>query len=250
MAFSPDLDPRFLLARPDLAEQALEGLIPAARYQPTHPRRCRFGFAPITDEAGDAVAEILLGEIFDVLEEVDGRCWGRARRDGSVGHVERDLLGPAGPAPTHRIGNTDDALPMNALVTAADGASAGTLADFLAFDTDLAVPAERQLGGRYRRGGRTRAGVDAAGLVQQALFACGRPGPRPFDLQAALGRAVDTPRRGDLVIWPDRHAGVFIDADQIVHACPDADRVVIEQFAQADARWRATGAADAVIRRL
>lgn len=250
MAFLPDLDPRFWLARPDLAELALEGLVSAARYQPTEARRCVMGFAPITDSEGAPVAEILLGEIFDVLEEVDGQCWGRARRDGGVGYVESDLLGPAGEAPTHRIANTDDALPMNALVRADDGAEPENLVDFLLFDVDLATPAERQLGGRYRKGGRTRAGVDAAGLVQQALFACGRPGPRPLDLQAALGRAAAQPRRGDLVVWPDRHAGVFIDADHIVHACPDAEMVVSERFTTVDARWRQAGAAVPMIRRV
>ena len=250
MALSPDLDPRFLLARPDLAEQALEGLVPAARYQPTQALRCRLGFAPITDAAGEPVAEILYGEIFDVLEVVDGRCWGRARRDGTVGHVERDLLGAETVDPTHRIANTDDALPMNALVGPDGVTEAENLADLIDFDTDLAIPAERQIGGRYRKGGRTRAGVDAAGLVQQALFACGRPGPRPFDLQASLGVATDQPRRGDLAVWPDRHAGVFLDSGRIAHACPDAGQVIVEPFADVDARWREAGAADVVIRRL
>ena len=245
-----DLDPRFLLARPDLAEQALEGLVPADAYRPTVARRCVLGFAPITDSEGAPVGEILFGELFDVLDEVDGRCWGRARRDGTVGHIEGDLLGLPDPVATQRIANVEEALPLNALVGPGDVEAQDNLADFHTFDADLAETAKRLVGGRYRSGGRTRAGLDAAGLVQQALFANGKPGPRPLDLQARLGESVDQPRRGDLVIWPDRHAGVLIDGGRIIHACPDAGEVVIEAFDQVDARWQGRGTGRPILRRI
>lgn len=249
MSFDPALDPRFQLARPDLAELALEGLVAAAAYRATEPRQCALGWAPITDDAGEAVAEILYGEIFDVLETRDGQCWGRARRDGSVGHVDADLLRPIGSAPTARIANVEEPYPMNALVGPEDGVDPANLADFHTFDADPAVAAERLVGGRYRKGGRARGGLDAFGLVQQALFACGRSGPRAGDLLAGIGEAVQTPRRGDLAIWVGFHAGVFISEAALAHACPDAGRVVVEPFTQIDARWRESGAVQATIRR-
>lgn len=245
-----DLDPRFLLARPDLAEQALEGLVPAGAYRPTVARRCVLGFAPITDKEGEPVGEILFGELFDVLDEVDGRCWGRARRDGTVGHIESDLLGPVRGLPTHRVASAEADLPLNALVTDSDPIEAELLADFQVFDPDLATAAERLLGAPYRWRGRSRAGIDCGGLVQQALLACGRPGPRVSDLQAGLGEAVSSPRRGDLTVWVGHHAGIFVDDDQVIHACPEAGEVVIEAFNQVDARWRARGAGQPVLRRL
>jgi len=250
VTYDSALDPRSWLARPDLAELALEGLIPASVYRATQPHRCVLGWAPITDESGDAVAQLLFGEAFDVLETVDGQSWGRARRDGSVGYVDADLLGPMGPMPTARIANVEEALPMNALVGSADELDPENLADFHTFDATPAEAAERLVGGRYQKGGRVRAGVDAAGLIQQALFACGRAGPRPGDLQSSVGQAVQASQRGDLAIWADFHAGVFIDEMELVHACPDTGRVVVEPFSDVDARWRTRGAPAAAIRRL
>lgn len=247
MTSAPDLDPRFLLARPDLAELALEGLVRADRYAPTIERRCRLAFAPITDAAGEPVGEILHGEAFDVLETREARSWGRARRDGAVGYVEADLLDEP-VRPNRRVATADADLPLNALVGPDEGAEG--LADFRTFDPDPATAAERLLDAPYRRRGRTRAGVDCGGLVQQALLACGRPGPRASDLQAALGEAVRAPRRGDLIVWVGSHAGVMVDADHLIHACPDAARVVVGPLIEVDARWRHRGASAPVFRRL
>jgi hypothetical protein len=261
VAFVIDPDSRCLLARPDLAEQALEGLVPAARYRPTRPWRCRIGFAPITDEGGDPIGEILFGEAFDLLEEVDGRGWGRARRDGTVGHVDLDLLEPLTVLPIARVATTDARVPLNALMAEADEAEPEHLADFHSFDPDLATAAERLLGASYRLGGRSRAGLDCAGLVQQALFACGHPGPRWADGQARLGRAIAASdrRRGDLVIWLRTddgpgiwtgHAAIVVDATSLIHASGTHGAVVVEDFVAADGRCRADGLATAVFRRL
>ncbi|WP_282008847.1 NlpC/P60 family protein [Brevundimonas aveniformis] len=246
----PDLDPRFLLARSDLAELALEGLVVAERYAPTRALRCVLGFAPIRDEAGEQVGEILFGEVFDVLEDREALSWGRARRDGTVGYVDSDLLETVSAPATHRVATTEAALPLNALVTDADEVEPEHLTDFLTFDTDLASAAERLLGAPYHRRGRSRAGVDSGGLVQQALLACGKAGPRPSDLQARLGDATTEARRGDLLVWIGNHAGIAVDDTRLIHACPQAGRVLIEAIQEVDARWRALGAGAPVIRRL
>lgn len=246
----PDLDPRFLLARADLAEQALEGLVPAARYRETQAYRCLLGFAPILDASGEKIGEILFGEAFDVLETVDGRCWGRARRDGTVGYMDLDLLGPLTDLPTRRVASTEATLPFNALVSEADPVEPEHLVDFRTFDPDLATSAERLLGAPYRWRGRARAGVDCGGLVQQALLGCGWPAPRPSDMQARLGRPVGSARRGDLIVWVGHHVAIAVNDTDVIHACPDAGQVRLDSFEDVDSRWQSRGASAPDIRRL
>ena len=57
------------------------------------------------------------------------------------------------------------------------------------FETDPVAVAERFLGTPYLWGGRDSLGIDCSGLVQQALYACGRGCPRDSDQQAATGAA-------------------------------------------------------------
>ena len=99
-------DPRTLLARPDLADERLEGLVRAARFAATRPMRCATPSAGIlgAPESGTVRQdELLFGEIFDVLEIKAGWAWGQAARDGYVGFVLLDHLESAPEAPTHRI---------------------------------------------------------------------------------------------------------------------------------------------------
>ena len=101
------LDPRFTLARPDLAAASLEGQVPAAAYRPTTAYRCIAPAAAVRsapDAAVEQCDQLLFGEIFDVLEDDGGWAWGQARRDGYVGFVAMAQLAPGAPLPTHRIG--------------------------------------------------------------------------------------------------------------------------------------------------
>ena len=54
MTLFADLDPRTLLARPDLAEQAVEGVVPAAAYRPTVAMHGRLA---VTDIQADAARD-------------------------------------------------------------------------------------------------------------------------------------------------------------------------------------------------
>ena len=101
--------------------------------------------------------------------------------------------------------------------------------------------------------------LDCAGLVQQALSACGRAAPRYPDQQAELGRAVarTDARRGDLVVWLhddlgpwNGHSALLLDADRVLHATGHHGAVVIEPLAEAEARYAADGFRAAVFRRL
>jgi len=252
------LDPRTTLARPDLAEQALEGLVRAGAFRAVRPMHCAVAIADIHADAANGdhpIDQLVFGEAFDVLDSRGGRLWGRARRDGVVGWIDAAALAEGSPLPTHHIEAVDAALPLNALVSAPDDGAThiGVFAD------DAVAVAQRLLGAPHRLGGRTPRGTDCCGLVQQALYACGRAAPRYADQQAELGVAVPVAeaQRGDLIVWlkPDLapwngHSGLMLDGDHVLHATGHHGAVVIEALAEANARHRGIDGMDPVIRRL
>lgn len=250
------LDPRTTLARPDLAEQALEGVVRAATYRATRAMRCT---APVTDihgETGARIDQLVFGEVFDILDADGDRLWGRARRDGVVGWVVRSDLTDGVVLPKARVAAVNAALPLNALVIEGEDPSFQPVG---AFETDPVAVAERLIGVPHVPGGRSSRGTDCAGLVQQALYACGRAAPRYPDQQAELGADVARAdiRRGDLVIWPhddmgpwNGHSAILIDADRVLHATGHHGAVVIEPLAEAEARYAADGFKAPVFRRL
>lgn len=252
------LDPRTTLARPDLAEQALEGVVRAAAYRAVRPMHCAAPVADIHAEVTPGehpIDQLIFGEAFDVLDRRGDRLWGRARRDGVVGWVEAASLAEGAPLPTHHIEAVDADLPLNALVSRPDegAAAVGVFAD------DPVAVAEGFLGVPHRPGERTPRGTDCCGMVQQALYACGRAAPRYADQQAELGVGVPIAdaRRGDLVIWLspglapwNGHAGIMLDPDRVLHATGHHGEVVIEAFAEANARHGGPGGAQPVFRRL
>lgn len=264
MSLPHDPDPRVTLARPDLAELALQGVLEAGAYRAITPMQCAVAAAPVRAEAEDTallIDQLVFGEVFDVLEVSQGWAWGRSRRDGVVGHAPVDLLAPDIMEPTHRVAAFDapifdspgdgarGALPINALVTVLEtqGGFAriarlewialADLADFHAFDAEPAAVAERFIGAPFQRGGRGRDGLDAPALVQQALWACGLGCPRAADQQQALGRAaaVESARRGDLIFWSD-HVAMMLDSRRLIHADPDRG-VTVEGLAEAMTRY-------------
>lgn len=264
MTILADLDPKTLLARPDLAEQALEGVIPAAVYRPTVAMHARIGVVDIETgaEVGSGrIDQLLFGEAFDVLERRDGRVWGRARRTGSVGWLEAEALSPDAPLARFTVSAVDAALPLNALIHHdLSGIPADSLRPVGAFDADPVDVAERMLGVPHALGARSSRLTDCSGLVQTVLFACGRACPRHSDRQAGLGRAVERGdlKRGDLVIWlaPEGeteftgHSALALDGQRVIHATGHHGGVVIEDLAEAEARYAAGGFSAPVFRRI
>jgi len=259
-AAAASLDPRTTLARPDLAEQALEGIVRASAFRAVRAMHCA---VPVADIHIDVIAgehpvdQLIFGEAFDVLDTRGDQVWGRARRDGVVGWVMQSALRDGAPLATHRIGTTGESLPLNALVVEV-GDPAG-LAPIGSFAAEPVEVAERLLGTPYKLGGRSSLGTDCCGLVQQALYACGRAAPRYADQLAELGLVVAAgdARRGDLVIWldPDEgpwngHAGFMLDGDRVLHAVGRLGGVAIEPFAEADVRHRVASSPGPVFRRL
>ncbi|WP_295709248.1 NlpC/P60 family protein [uncultured Brevundimonas sp.] len=279
------LPPNGLLARSDLAEQALEGVVGADRYAATTPLTCGARAVDIRDRPeGQVVDQLVFGELFDVLERHGALAWGRARRSGVVGWAEVEALAAPAEAPTHRVaaaradvfagpsgGALAATLPMNALVRDArrrnglvevaglGWIASADLADFSVFERDLAASAERFAGAPFRLGGRTVEGTDCSGMVQQALYAAGLAGPRFAGDQAGLGVSVEMSeaRRGDLIVWRSDavspwggHAAILLDAQTVIHASSAAGAVLAEAVAEVDARYRANGFEAPVVRRL
>ena len=244
-----------------LAEQALEGLMRAEAYRRTEAMHCRVPVADIVSDAEQRTDQLLYGEAFDVLHRQGDRVWGRARRDGVVGWVALDALSPGAPLARRRVASVTAALPLNALVgEAAEGLSETDLQPVGDFEREPVAVAERLLGRPHALGARSSFETDCSGLVQQALLACGLPGPRRSDAQADLGRPIarNAAQRGDLVVWmaPNRehdwtgHSAIMVDADQIIHSTGARGGVVIEPLTEVEARLTGEGFASAVFRRL
>jgi cell wall-associated NlpC family hydrolase len=264
-------DPRTTPIRDGIAARSLEGVVPAEVYLDPKPLACAVPAAGIhraPDGASEQMDQLLFGERFDVLEEEGAFVFGQALRDGYMGFVAAANLRPAGPAPTHRIAairtyafaepsiksKASGPYSINALVTAGDldgrmvkveGAgwiTAEHLTPVGVVEADHATVAERFLGAPYLWGGRESLGLDCSGLVQQALFACGRACPRDADQQEAAFAPIARGAfgRGDLVFWKG-HVAIGLDGERIVHANGHHMAVAIEPLDEAIERISSGG---------
>ena len=263
-------DPRLTLARGALASAALRDVVHAEHYLHPEPRVCRADSAPIRaapQPHAEQVDMLLFGEGFEVLHAEAGWALGQSKRDGYVGYVVGGALGPPGEAATHRVSalrayafrepdiksTPPRLLSLNAqvCVDAEQGSFARTGAGWIpkahlaprgVFEADFVAVAERFLGAPYLWGGRESLGLDCSGLVQAAMYACGRPCPRDADMQAELGvaGAPSALRRGDLVFWPN-HVAIVLGGGRIIHANAFHMAVAIEPLDEAMARIAAAG---------
>jgi len=273
-------DARVTAWRDGIADRALEGVMPAEVYLEAKPMVCA---APATgihrapDAASEQLDQLLFGEVFEVLEEENDHLWGRARRDGYVGFVAAASLARPTAEPTHRVAairtyafaepsiksRASGPFSINALVAVdaedsrlrhvvgAGWMTAEHLAPIGIFEAEPAAVAGRFLGAPYLWGGRESLGLDCSGLVQQALFACGRACPRDTDQQEAMGRAIERAefRRGDLVFWKG-HVAMGVDERRIVHANGHHMATAIEGLDEAIARIALVGGQPTSFRRL
>lgn len=267
-------DPRITPWRDGIAARSLEGVLEAEVYLDPKAMSCMAPAAALRagpDANAEQMDQVLFGERFEVLEEEGAWVFGQAARDGYVGFVEAAALQPAGDMPTHRVSairtyafaepsiksRASGPYSINSLVTveAVEGrlakvTGAGWMtADHLSpiglFEDDWTAVAERFVGAPYLWGGRESLGLDCSGLVQQALFACGRACPRDTDQQQALGAPIAAGDfgRGDLVFWKG-HVALGIGEGRIVHANGHHMATVIEPLAEAVDRIRGAGAGE------
>lgn len=264
-------DPRITPWRDGIAAHSLEGVIEAEVYLDPKPMACIASATALRaapDAASEQMSQLLFGERFDVLEEEGAWRFGQSRRDGYMGFVEAAALSADRPRPTHRVSalrtyafaessiksRALGPYSLNALVAVEDeagklakvvGAGWVTTAHLMpigAFEDDWAAVAERFVGTPYLWGGRESLGLDCSGLVQQALFACGRACPRDTDQQESLGEAIASEAfgRGDLVFWRG-HVAIGLGDGRIVHANGHHMATVIETLAEAVSRIAEAG---------
>lgn len=196
------LDPRVNAMRGDLADVALAGRHFSPHYANPVERFCSVPFAAIRDRPeGQQISELLVGEVFMLLDISGGWAWGYTGQDHYVGYVLADAL-------------------------AASGGQAAVPA------TADAVDAAKQfLGQPYVWGGRGGCGIDCSGLIQRSLAAMGVMAPRDSDMQMdTVGVAIPEGallRRGDLIFFPG-HVGMMVDAENMIHATRHHGKTVIE----------------------
>ena len=273
-------DPRITPWRDGIAARGLEGLMEAEVYLDTATMACVTAAAAIRaapDTNAEQMDQLLFGERFEVLEEEGTWRLGQALRDGYVGYVQAIDLKLIETPVTHRVAairtyafaepsiksRALGPYSINALVSveAVEGRlakvagagwmTASHLAPIGTVEDDWASVAEQFLGAPYLWGGRESLGLDCSGLVQQALFACGRACPRDADQQEELGVEI-TPNdfaRGDLVFWK-AHVAIGLGNGQIIHANGHHMAVAIEPLAEAMARIGASGSQPTSYRRV
>ena len=274
------IDPRLTLVRDGVACTALEGIVRAERYVAPIAMRCARPAAPIRkvpDAGAGTEDQLIFGEAFDVLLTEGEFSFGQARRDSYVGFVETAALVAGAGEPTHWVSALRTyafrrpdlksaprgLYTQNSFVTVtgrdgrfveAEGAGWMVQEHLLPIGVYLDDPADlakAYLAAPYQWGGRESAGLDCSGLVQQALYAAGRAGPRDTDMQGArVGRPVGRAelRRGDLVFWPG-HVAMMIDETRILHANAHHMAVAREPVSEAIARIQAAGSGVTSVRR-
>ena len=252
-----------------VAPVSLQGQAEAERFVEPMPMRVTVPVADLlVSPGGRRDRQVIMGERVDELESRDGWSFVTAAKDGFVGYLPTEVLGPD-MTPTHRVAATAThvypapdiktrermTLSLGALlkVTEQEGRFAETPLGFVPaihlspvdrLERDPVAVAERLIGTPYLWGGNSRLGLDCSGLVQAACVACGIPCPGDSDQQEkALGAPLPegaAPRRGDLVFWKG-HVAWVADETRILHANAWHMAVSYEDREAAIARIEAAG---------
>jgi hypothetical protein len=269
----PVMDPRLTPARDDLAAAHLKGVVEAERYVEPVDLQCIAAAASIRRAPSDVAAmddQLLAGEVFAALEQVDGWAWGFSRSDAYVGWVRLDAFSENPNTPDHRVtalrsyafSAPDFKSAPRCLVSLNSVFEAGQkqgrfvealglgwvveshCAPFNEYASDFVSIAEQFTGSPYLWGGKESLGLDCSGLLQMALLAVGVSLPRDTDQQEAhlIGiwdNVTEDPvrRRGDVVFWPG-HVGIMTDPEHLLHANATSMDVTSEAFCEAERRIR------------
>lgn len=221
----------------------------------------------VASHRAEQVSQLLFGETARLLEE-DAQGWCRVQGtwDGYEGWCRRSMLYPVGAGEARNGGSNivinnkgylqlEDAqemmLPPGALLW---GLRSGTvqigpvkgcfrgrrekLANLLAAPVRPVENALLYREAPYVWGGRTPAGIDCSGLVQQAFKLSGQAVPRDAYQQAEVGETVDFlqhAQSGDIAFFDNDegrivHVGLLVDSSHILHATESSGRTVIDRI--------------------
>jgi len=271
-------DARLLRFNGRVAHDSLRGQVAAEHFTEGRAMEVQTEILPLlATPEGPRQRELVMGEGFVVLDEVEGFAFGYAERDGYVGWVFAEFLHPKRKA-THRLAairsywQEDPDLKLSTrifplsfgarfMITGSKGAwsriaiqtapgeawfrdswvPSAHLAPADSHEPDPVAVAEKFLGTPYLWGGNSAFGIDCSGLVQTALLACGIACPGDSDQQMALGAEVAGPlARGDLMFWQG-HVAMVVDGARIIHANANDMAVAYEPIDAAIARIAAQG---------
>lgn len=257
-------DTRTLPANGKVAASYLKGEVESEAFVDGEMSQCVAALADILGRPkGRRIAQLIHGDLFNVLEHRDGMAFGQAFHDDYCGWVDLRHLGtpldtthwvsvPAThlyPRPNVRS-LSQGALYFGSELAVSDMGegwaelSSGQFVPsrhLLPLDrraSDPVAVAEMFLGSPYLWGGCSRYGIDCSGLIQQSWRACGWDCPRDSDMQENdLGYPVDRDdlQRGDLVFWKG-HVGIMKDPETLLHANGFHMAVVTENLAAAAKR--------------
>lgn len=263
-------DRRLLASNGRVAHVSLKGEVEAGRFTEGRPRQLA-RTAWLRRTPGGAIdRQLLFGDPFLVLEELEEHSFGISEKDGYVGYILSTTLVPR-QEPTHRVSvrttwtwaapdfKTEPrvALHMNGkltvmgenllwveILTAAGNAFVPAVhVRPLGMPDDPVTAARLMVGTPYVWGGNTGFGMDCSGLVQAAIHAAGRACPGDSDLQEEMkGESLHETsalERGDLVFWKG-HVALVAGPDTLIHANAHHMAVAMEPIETAIARIATT----------
>jgi cell wall-associated NlpC family hydrolase len=264
------------LANARVAHMSLQGLVDAPAYSDAMPFEIAVPLVDLLREPGGArERQLLLGDKFEVIEQIDGFAFGRSTKDGYCGYIpENALCEPsrmthwlAAPA-SHLYSEPRAEAPQSVGISFGSRlfvvgheanfaepphgfVPAGLLQPVGRWYSDPAEVAGLFLGVPYLWGGNSHSGIDCSGLVQMALMACGMDCPADSDMQQALGEAVPeggSVQRNDLLFLKG-HVAMMLDATLMIHATGAFMATVIEPAEDAIARIREKTGGEVIARR-
>ncbi len=252
-------DPRLLAANENVAALELKGSVKAKKFVKGDRYQ---GCQPVTGiyqkPNGTLTCELLCGNDFRVLEQVEGWCFGQVIKDGYVGYTLAKNLTPATDK-THYVNTLGTGIYQQgdikskflkwlphgtrlrvagtegrfARLASGQFVTVNHLRKIGDWEGDFVSIAERYLDVPYLWGGNSPLGIDCSGLVSNALTHVGMESSRDSDQQFAdLGILLDKserPRRGDLVFW-EGHVGIMVNEHMMLHATAHHMLVVMESL--------------------